>query len=70
MKYYLVNQQNANADITIYGEKPKFHEYKEVSESEALEALYKEVDPMQDYPIDEYKLVYSEGLGRYGITYK
>jgi hypothetical protein len=70
MKYFLTETKNANTDVTIYDKKPKFWESKEISEQEALEILYKEVDPQGDYPIDDYKLIHSESLGRYGITYK
>jgi hypothetical protein len=70
MKYFLANVANANTDITIYDHSPSFYEAKEITEKEALQMLYEEVDPMHNYDISEYKLTHSESLQRYGITYK
>ena len=69
MKYFLAKLENANADITIFDHEPSFCESKEITEQEALEALYNEIDPHKNYKIDDYKLIHSGSLNRYGITY-
>lgn len=70
MKFFKIATTNASTDVTIESRPSEFYKSEEITEKKALELLYAEVDPAKDYPITDYKLIYSESLNRYGITYK
>ena len=70
MKFFKIDTTNENTDVTIESKPSAFYKSEEITELQALELLYAEVDPAGYYPITDYKLIHSETLSRYGITYK
>lgn len=65
---YKVEVETANASFSIEEAPSAFYKSSEISEKEALDLLWKEVDPMGNYPITDYVLI-KNSYGRYGITY-
>lgn len=70
MKFFKIDTTNANTDVTIESKPSHYYKSEEITEKQALELLYAEVDPNGDYPITDYKLIHNDSLNRYGITYK